>query len=133
MRIEPIALAALLAAGSAAAQPAALLHEPLAVAPDYNVTLVPYDLPPNPKQPATTIGTAGHRHPASVYAYVASGEVVSRLGDGPEKHYRAGEAWSETPLQPHYIVNASATEPARVVVLFVAPKSVTALSEPLPK
>ena len=82
-------------------------------------------------QPATTKGQAGHRHPGSTYAYVVKGEVVSRLGDGPDKHYKAGEAWSATPGQAHYIVNASATEPARLVVVMVTPKAATALSEPL--
>ena len=37
------------------------------------------------------------------------------------------------PNQPHYIVNASSTEPARLVVVMITPKSATALSEPLPK
>ena len=50
-----------------------------------------------------------------------------------EKHFKAGEAWSETPNQPHYIVNASATEPARLLVVMVTPKAATTLTEPLPK
>jgi len=116
----------------AAAQPAPpLIREPLGLDPNYNAALLTVDIPPNPKQPATTIGTPGHKHPGSTYAYVAAGEVVSRLGDGTEKHYKAGEAWSETPGQAHYIVNASATQPARLVVVMVTPKSATALSEPL--
>ena len=135
MRSSLLILAAAWAlAGAAAAQPAPpLIGEPLRLDPNYNATLLTVDIPPNAKQPATPAGTAGHRHPGSTYAYVEKGEVVSRLGDGPEKHYRAGEAWSETPNQPHYIVNASATEPARLVVVMVTPKSATSLSEPLAK
>jgi hypothetical protein len=110
-----------------------LLTEPLGVDADYATTMITVDMPPNPVQPATTKGQAGHRHPGSTYAYVVKGEVVSRLGDGPDKHFKTGEAWSETPNQAHYIVNASATEPARIVVVLVVPKSAKSLSEPLPK
>ena len=124
-------LAALAMAGAAAAQPAPLVKEPMALDPNYNATMVVFETPPNPKQPATTAGQAGHKHPGSTYAYVVKGEVVSRLGDGPEKHFKAGEGWSETPGQAHYIVNASASEPARILVLFITPKSATTLSEPL--
>lgn len=126
------ALAAALLAGPAAAQVSPLLNEPLGLDADYRATMITVDLPPNPAQPPTTAGQRGHRHPGSTYAYVARGEVISRLGDGTEKRFKTGEAWSETPNQAHYIVNASATEPARLVVVMVVPKAATALSEPLP-
>ena len=132
--IAPVlALAFAAVAGIADAQVTPLMGEPLGLDPKYTATMLTVDIPPNPKQPATTMGTPGHRHPGSTYAYVAKGEVVNRLGDGTERRYKAGEAWSETPNQAHYIVNASATEPARLVVVMVTPKSATALSEPLPK
>jgi hypothetical protein len=131
MRTSLIALAGLAVAGSAAAQSAPLVNEPMGLDPKYVATMMVFDTPVNPKQPATTVGQPGHKHPGSTYAYVVSGEVVSRLGDGPEKHFKAGQGWSETPGQAHYIVNASGTEPARVVVLFITPKSATSLSEPL--
>ncbi len=134
MRTSSLVMAVLLGlvGDIASAQaPAPLLREPLALDPNYNTTMVAFDVAPNPKQPATTSGTPGHRHPGSTYAYVVKGEVVSRLGDGADKHFKAGEAWSETPGQAHYIVNASATEPARVVVVFVTPKAAQQLSEPL--
>jgi quercetin dioxygenase-like cupin family protein len=115
----------------AAAQVSPLLKEPMALDPNYSANMITVDVAPNPAQPATTKGLAGHKHPGSTYAYVVKGEVVSRLGDGAEKHYKAGEAWSETPGQAHYLVNASATEPARLVVVMIVPKSATQLSEPL--
>jgi quercetin dioxygenase-like cupin family protein len=93
--------------------------------------MMAFDVPPRGTAPATTRGQPGHKHPAAVYAYVATGEVISRLGDGPERRYRTGEAWSEKPNEAHYIVNASSTEPARVVVTFIAPKTAKSLSEPL--
>ena len=131
MRTKLFALAFMAIAGPAAAQVTPLMSEPLGLDPQYTATMLTVDLPPNAKQPATTAGTPGHRHPGSTYAYVVKGEVVSRLGDGADKHYKAGEAWSETPGQAHYIVNASASEPARLVVVMVTPKAATALSEPL--
>jgi quercetin dioxygenase-like cupin family protein len=129
-----VGLTGLLLAGSAAAQVSTVLtREPLGLDAKYDATVITVDIPANPKQPATTVGVAGHRHPGSTYAYVTKGEVVSRLGDGAERRYKAGDAWSETPGQPHYIVNASATQPAQLVVVMVLPKLAAALSEPLSK
>ncbi len=128
------AFGALFLAGQAAAQPAApLIQEPVAIAPGFNATLLVVDIPPAGDGPLTTAGQAGHRHPASTYAYVSKGAVVSRLGDGPERRFATGEAWSETPLQPHYIVNASRTEPAQLVVVQISKAGTTKLTEPLPK
>jgi quercetin dioxygenase-like cupin family protein len=119
-------------AGAAAAQPQPpIISEPLGLDPHYNATVLTVVLPPNARQPATTAGTPGHRHPGSTFAYVVQGEVVNRLGDQPERRYKAGEAWSETPGQAHYIVNASATEPAKIAVVMVTPKAAAALTEPL--
>mgnify|MGYP002336371290 CR=1 FL=1 len=123
-----------LVAGTASAQVSApLVSEPLGLDARYTTTMITVDLPPNAALPATTKGRAGHRHPGSTYAYVVKGEVVNRLGDEAEKRFKVGQAWSETPNQPHYIVNASATEPARLVVVMVTPKAAAALTEPLPK
>ena len=126
-----LALAFCAGASAASAQVATVMGEPLGLDPKYTATMLTVDLPPNPKQPPTTVGAPGHRHPGSTYAYVVKGEVVNRLGDQPERRYKAGEAWSETPNQAHYIVNASASEPARLVVVMVTPKAAAALTEPL--
>ena len=42
-----------------------------------------------------------------------------------------GQAWSETPNQPHYIVNASRTEPAQLVVVQISKTGTKRLTEPL--
>ena len=135
MRITLAVVMALAVAGAAQAQSkvTTLMGEPLGLDPNYTATMLTVDLPPNAKQPATTTGTPGHRHPGSTYAYVVQGEVVNRLGDQAERRYKAGESWSETPNQAHYIVNASATEPAQIVVVMVTPKAAMAITEPLPK
>jgi quercetin dioxygenase-like cupin family protein len=127
-------MVALTLAAPAAAQPAApLIAEPVAIAPGFNATMVVVNIPPAGDGPLTTAGQAGHRHPASTYAYVSKGAVINRLGDGPEKRFETGQAWSETPLQPHYIVNASRTEPAQLIVVQVSKVGTTRLTEPLPK
>jgi hypothetical protein len=74
------ACGALVLAGSATAQPAPpLIAEPLAIAPGFNATMLVVNLPPAGDGPLTTAGQAGHRHPASTYAYVSKGAVINRL------------------------------------------------------
>jgi quercetin dioxygenase-like cupin family protein len=64
-----------------------------------------------------------HRHPGLTFAYVLEGEVVSKVGDGPEKTYKAGEMWHETPNQLHAVSrNASETKPARLLAILLAEK-----------
>ena len=64
-----------------------------------------------------------HRHPGITIAHVLEGEVVSKVGDGPEKTYKVGEMWLETPNQLHAVSrNASATQPARLLAILLAEK-----------
>jgi quercetin dioxygenase-like cupin family protein len=67
--------------------------------------------------------TPPHEHPGATFAYVLKGAVVSQLGDEPPHTYTEGQMWSETPHQHHTVSkNASATEPAKLLVFFMAPK-----------
>ena len=67
--------------------------------------------------------SAAHRHPGITIAYVLEGEVRSRVGDAPERTYKAGEMWLETPNQLHAVsANASTTQPARILALLLAEK-----------
>jgi len=63
-----------------------------------------------------------HRHgQAFVVAYVLSGAIRSRVNDGEERVYHAGESWTEKPGDHHTVSeNASATEPAKLLAIFVA-------------
>ena len=76
-------------------------------------------------------GSAPHRHARSafIYAYVVSGEIRSQVDSEPARVYRAGEAWFERPGSHHPVsVNASDTEPARllaVVIVDAADKQLT--------
>jgi quercetin dioxygenase-like cupin family protein len=63
-----------------------------------------------------------HRHPSSafIYATVLQGEIRSKVNDEPEHVYKAGESWTEVPGDHHKVsANASSTEPARLLAIFV--------------
>jgi quercetin dioxygenase-like cupin family protein len=67
--------------------------------------------------------SGAHRHPGLTFAFVLEGEVVSKVGDGPEKTYKVGEMWHETPNQVHAVSrNASDTNPARLLAILLAEK-----------
>lgn len=63
-----------------------------------------------------------HRHgQAFVYAYVLQGTVRSQLEGQPAQTYMTGQSWHEDPGSHHVLTeNPSATEPARLLVIFVA-------------
>lgn len=66
--------------------------------------------------------SAAHTHPESafIYATVLEGAVRSKVNDGPEKVYRAGESFVEMPGDHHGVsANASDTEPSRLLAVFV--------------
>jgi quercetin dioxygenase-like cupin family protein len=61
-----------------------------------------------------------HAKSAFIYAHVLSGAIRSQVDDGADKVYQAGESFFETPGAYHRISeNASTTEPARLLAVFV--------------
>lgn len=76
-----------------------------------------------------------HTHPNSafIYATVLEGAIRSQVNDGPVTTYREGESFSEYPGDRHSVSeNASATQPARLLAVFVVDtdeKALTAFSE----
>jgi quercetin dioxygenase-like cupin family protein len=63
-----------------------------------------------------------HTHPKSafIYAYVLSGEIISAVDGEKPRLYRADEGWHEVPGAHHRVSrNASATEPAKLLAIFV--------------
>jgi quercetin dioxygenase-like cupin family protein len=66
--------------------------------------------------------SGAHQHAGSVFAYVLSGAIRSEnSATGPAKVYKAGESFFEPPGSKHLISeNASATEPASLLAVFVA-------------
>ena len=73
-----------------------------------------------------------HAKSAFIYAYVISGAIESKVNDGETRIYRAGESWSETPGAIHSISrNASKTEPAKLLAVFVLDTNDKALTTPI--
>jgi quercetin dioxygenase-like cupin family protein len=63
-----------------------------------------------------------HTHPKSafIYATVLEGEIRSKVNEGPEKVYRAGENFAELPGDHHGVsANNSKTRRARLLAVFV--------------
>ena len=110
-----------------ASSPATFAHEPLDNVsegfnrqipniPGKSLIAVQVDYAPGETTPA-------HRHDSSsfIMAYVVKGAIRSQVDDEPVRVYHAGETWFENPGAHHVVSeNASDTEPARVLAVFVA-------------
>jgi len=73
------------------------------------------EYPPGGANPA-------HTHPQSafIYATVLEGAIRSKVNEGPEQVYHAGESWAEVAGDHHVVsANASDTHPARLLAVFV--------------
>lgn len=80
--------------------------------------------------------SSAHRHAPSafIYAHVLSGAIRSRVNDGPERVYQAGEGFFEEPGSHHEVsANASESEPASLLAVFVADEHEDVLTIPDPK
>ncbi len=78
----------------------------------------------------------GHTHAKSafIYATVLEGAIRSQVNDGPVTIYKAGESFSELPGDRHGVsANASETEPAKLLAVFVVDTSEKVLTIPLGK
>lgn len=87
------------------------------------------EYPPGDSSPA-------HMHPKSafIYATVLEGAIRSQVNDGPVVTYRAGQNWSENPGDRHLVsANASTTEPARLLAVFVVDTNEKDIVLPLTK
>ena len=75
----------------------------------------------------------GHTHPNSafIWATVLEGAINSQVNGGPVTTYRAGESFSEFPGDRHGVSeNASKTERARLLAVFVVDINETELTTP---
>lgn len=98
-------------------------------APDKVELITSHALPNVPGKRVTVVrvsyGPGGftrpHRHAGTVTAYVTKGEIRSQLGGGPVETFGAGQSFFEPPGSTHIVsANASATEPAELIAVFVA-------------
>ena len=125
---------------------ATIMMAPTAVIPatTYNETVKPnfsHRIPNIPGKSLVAVevsyppggASAPHRHSNSafIYAYVVSGQIASQVEGQPGHIYRAGECWYETPGAHHLIGrNASNTEPAKLLAVFVVDTDDNALTIP---
>lgn len=129
-----VAALSLTLCGVAAAAPASagretvtqLASEPITNVPGKRLVSVLVDYPPGAK-------SLPHRHAGSafIYAYVVSGQVRSAVDDQPPRVYAAGEGWFEKPGAHHLVSeNASETQPARLLAVFIVDANDTHLTTP---
>ena len=82
------------------------------------------------------VATGGHIHPKSafIYATVLEGAIRTSVNNGPVVTYRAGQNFSEFPGDRHTLdENASKTEPAKLLAVFVVDTDEKELLTPLEK
>ncbi|MCY1528735.1 hypothetical protein D9M68_638520 [compost metagenome] len=61
-----------------------------------------------------------------------SGAIESKVNDGETRTYRAGESWFEPPNAVHSVSrNASKTEPAKLLAVFVVDTGDKVLTTPI--
>jgi quercetin dioxygenase-like cupin family protein len=95
-----------------------VLTEKLPNVPGKSLSAVLVNYPPGGR-------SARHHHAGSVFVYVLSGAVRSEnSATGPAKIYKTGESFFEPPGSEHLVSeNASPTEPASLLAVFVADDS----------
>ncbi|BAK77326.1 Cupin 2 conserved barrel domain protein [Pseudogulbenkiania sp. NH8B] len=75
----------------------------------------------------------GHTHAKSafIYATVLEGAIKSRVNDGPVTVYKAGQNFAEMPGDRHAVsANASETQPAKLLAVFVVDTGEAELTTP---
>jgi len=107
------------------------------VAQEAKVTpLMSKDLPESPGKEGLMItvesppggSNASHRHNAHAFVYVLEGSVVMQLKGGQEVTLTPGESFYDGPGDVHVVDrNASATQPAKFLVLLIKDKGAPAL------
>jgi quercetin dioxygenase-like cupin family protein len=137
MNIQSIAIAAGAAIALGIAVPAAAHGAGETVTPNFrhaipnlpgkSLTAVVVDYAPGAASPAHT-----HARSAFIYAYVLSGDIESQVNDGPKRVYHAGESFFEEPGAVHRVSrNASDSQPARLLAVFVADSDDKVLTTPV--
>jgi quercetin dioxygenase-like cupin family protein len=136
MKVRSIALVAMLAAGAAwpsLVSTKAASQERQAITPAFKEAI--------PNIPGKSLvglvvnyppggGTPAHYHPGSsfVVGFVLSGSIRSQVNQGEARVFSAGESWTEPPGAYHPVSdNASATDPASLLAIFVVDTTDTEL------
>jgi quercetin dioxygenase-like cupin family protein len=83
-------------------------------------------------QPGGSSPAHTHAPSAFIYATVLEGAIRSQVNDGPVTTYRVGESFAEMPGDRHAVSqNASNTERARLLAVFVIDTEETNLTIPI--
>jgi quercetin dioxygenase-like cupin family protein len=94
--------------------------------PGKSLVAVVVDYAPGGASPPHT-----HAKSAFIYGYVVCGAIESQVNNGPKRVYHAGESFYEDPGSRHPVSrNASATEPAKLLAVFVVDTDDKALTTP---
>ncbi|WP_426421117.1 cupin domain-containing protein [Bradyrhizobium genosp. A] len=113
-----------LTTGTAAAQEAKvmpLMSKDLPEFPGKEALMITVEHPPGGSN-------ASHRHNAHAFVYVLEGSVVMQLKGGKEVTLTPGQAFYEGPGDVHVVDrNASATQPAKFLVLLIKDKGAPVL------
>jgi quercetin dioxygenase-like cupin family protein len=118
---------ATLAAGQEAETVAKNFEATIPNIPGKSLVAVEVTYPPGAASPAHT-----HANSAFIYAYVIFGSIESKVNDGETRIYQAGESWSEEPGATHSVSrNASETEPAKLLAVFVLDTGDNPLTTPI--
>nr|WP_180204686.1 cupin domain-containing protein [Pseudomonas sp. SbOxS1]NYU04680.1 cupin domain-containing protein [Pseudomonas sp. SbOxS1] len=126
--------AALMASAVSAAEPPAgkvtvVFDRPIPNIPGKSMKGVVVEYGPGAASPAHT-----HPQTAFIYATVLEGAFRIKIKGQPEKIYKVGENFVEEPGSVHEVsANASATEPARLLAVFVLDTDKTPLVTPIEK
>lgn len=84
--------------------------------------------------PGGTSSAHTHAKSAFIYATVLEGAIRSSVNSGPVVTYHKGESFSEMPGDRHSVSeNASKTEPAKLLAVFVVDTDEKELTTPLEK
>jgi quercetin dioxygenase-like cupin family protein len=95
--------------------------------PGKSLTAVVVDYAPGAASPPHE-----HARSAFIYAYVVSGAIESQVNDGPKRIYHAGESFFEEPGSLHRVSrNASKTQPAKLLAVFVVDTNDKPLTTPI--
>ncbi len=137
MKIKSLAGAAFIAVALAAAAPAFAHETGDKVTPNFEQAIP--NIPGKSLialvvdyQPGGASAPHVHSKTGFIYAYVISGEIESKVNDGPTRVYKAGESWSEPPGATHSVSrNASRTKPAKLLAVFVVDTGDKDLTRPV--
>ncbi|MFM0034602.1 cupin domain-containing protein [Paraburkholderia strydomiana] len=113
-------------AGPASAAPEAIvtpvMEQPLADYPGKEALMITVVYPPGGADPA-------HRHDAHGFIYVLEGSIVMGVKGGKEVTLTPGQSFYEGPNDVHTVGrNASATQPAKFLVLLLKNKNAPVLT-----